>query len=296
MADPVESAAMVLLVRYGGHRWQHYADLVEEAGSALAVLEHELTPLGQQSLLAPEAGADRAALDRAATEIAEWRASGLRLITVLDPEYPENLRAVHDRPPMLFVAGALEPRDARAVAVVGARQASPQGVEAANAIARQAVERGFTVVSGLAAGIDTAAHSGALASGGRTVAVIGTGLRRVYPPENAELQRLIASRYAVLSQFWPDAPPTRRSFPMRNAVMSGLTLATVVVEASETSGSRLQGRLALAQGRPVLLHRSLLHQAWARQFATRPGAHVFSSAAEAIAVVERLSAPDALTA
>ena len=221
----------------------------------------------------------------------------MNLVTVLEPDYPPNLRAVHDRPPMVFVAGSLTPADARAVAVVGARKATHDGTKRASVIAEHLVDSGFTVVSGLAAGIDTAAHTAALARGGRTVAVIGTGLARSYPPQNQALQRRIASECAVISQFWPDAPPSRRSFPMRNAVMSGITLATVVIEASDTSGARMQARLALAQGRPVFLLASLVErQPWAREYAGRPGTHVVRSPGEITTVVERLISPGSLVA
>jgi DNA processing protein len=128
------------------------------------------------------------------------------------------------------------------------------------------------------------------------LAVIGTGLGRCYPPQNAALQRRIAHQCAVISQFWPDAPPTRRSFPMRNGVMSGLALATTIVEAAQTSGSRMQARLALAHGRPVLLMQWLLTQAWARELAARPGTHVIRDPYEVAAVVGRLTAHGALTA
>jgi DNA processing protein len=277
-----EDAALVLLLRTGRRPWQHYAELVEEAGSALAVLEAETGP--QQQLFAPHPD-----LDAAVGQIEQWRAEGMRLLTVLDAEYPENLRTVHDRPPLIFVSGELRREDARSVAVVGARQASARGKAAAEAIAEHLVQNGFTVASGLAAGIDTAAHTAALGRGGRTIAVIGTGLRRAYPPENAPLQRRIVRLGAVISQFWPDAPPSRRSFPMRNAVMSGMTLASVVVEASRTSGSRMQARLALEHGRPVFLTRSLLEHAWAREFATRPGTHVVDEPATITATIERLT-------
>jgi len=221
----------------------------------------------------------------------------MKLVTVLEPGYPPNLRAVHDRPPMVFVAGNLTPADAHGIAVGGARKATHDGTKKAGAVAGHLVDSGFTVVSGLAAGIDTAAHTAALARGGRTVAVIGTGLARSYPPENRALQRRIASECAVVSQFWPDAPPTRRSFPMRNAVMSGITLATVVIEASDTSGSRIQARLALAQGRPVFLLASLVEQQpWAREYAGRPGTHVVRSPGEITTVVERLVSPGSLVA
>jgi DNA processing protein len=201
---------------------------------------------------------------------------------------------VHDRPPFVFVAGKLEAVDARAIAIVGSRVASQHGVWAARAIAEHLVDRRYTVVSGLAAGIDSAAHTAALARGGRTMAVIGTGLRRCYPPQHADLQRRIATECAVISQFWPDAPPSRRSFPMRNAVMSGVSLATVVVEASLTSGSRIQARLALEHGRPVFLLESVLEHEWARECAARPGAWVIRSPDEITTIVERLTSPGAL--
>jgi DNA processing protein len=194
------------------------------------------------------------------------------------------------------VAGALAPEDARSLAVIGSRQASARGTAAAREIAEHLVERGYTVTSGLAAGIDTAAHRAALARGGRTVAVIGTGLLHAYPPQNAELQELIATECAVVSRFWPQALPARRSFPMRNAVMSGMSLGTVIVEASHTSGARVQARLALAQGRPVFLLETLLEQEWARELATRTGTHVVKTAEEITATVERLTAAEPLRA
>jgi len=295
---------MVALLRTGRRPWVEYAGLVEERGSAAAVLEEELAasaaPTRQTTLFAdrPSCAATTAVavlLDRARADLDRWSATGMRLVTVLEHDYPPNLRAVHDRPPMVFVAGRLTPADAHGVAVVGARRATPGGTERARAIAEHLVDRGFTVVSGLAAGIDTAAHTGALARGGRTVAVIGTGLARSYPPQNEALQRRIASECAVVSQFWPDAPPSRRSFPMRNAVMSGITLATVVIEASDTSGARIQARLARAQGRPVFLLASLVErQQWARGYAARPGTHVVRSPGEITTVVERLTSSGSL--
>jgi DNA processing protein len=292
---------MVALLRTGRRPWAEYAELTEERRSPAAVLREELTaqvePAGQGTLLpVPTPDADRL-LAEAHADLDRWAAQGMRLVTLLEADYPPNLRAVHDRPPMVFVAGALAARDARAVAVVGARKATRTGTEQAGAIAEHLVERGYTVVSGLAAGIDTAAHTAALGRGGRTIAVIGTGLARCYPPQNRALQRRIARECAVVSQFWPDSPPSRRSFPMRNAVMSGIALATVVVEASETSGARMQARLALAQGRPVFLLAQLLEQqAWARDYVRRPGTHAVREPGEITAVLERLIAPGSLVA
>lgn len=293
---------MVALLRMGRRPWVDYAELVEERGSALAVLEDEFAEHpdrpGQQTLLLGEERPDTRTLMQAAQQdLDRWDAAGMQLVTVLDPAYPTNLRAVHDRPPIVFLAGRLTPADGNGIAVVGARKATPQGIASARTIATHLTDRGYTVVSGLAAGIDTAAHTAALANNGRTVAVIGTGLARCYPPQNATLQRRIATECAVISQFWPDAPPTRRSFPMRNAVMSGFSLATVVVEASDTSGARMQARLALAQGRPVFLPASLVErQTWAKEYASRPGTHVVRDATDITTVLERLIAPGSLVA
>jgi DNA processing protein len=124
--------------------------------------------------------------------------------------------------------------------------------------------------------------------------VIGTGLAHSYPPQNAALQRRIADESAVVSQFWPEQPPTRQSFPMRNAVMSGLALGTVVVEASPRSGARVQARRALAHGRPVFLVRALLSQPWARELAAAPGVHVVDAPGEITTTIERRNATDAL--
>jgi DNA processing protein len=284
MTTSVERAALVILLRTGTQPRSAYPSLVEEEGSAIAVLEQE------QGLFA------RGDLDTTENEIAVWETRGMRMLTVLDADYPQNLRAIHDRPPLLFVSGRLEARDAKAVAVIGARDASRQGLARARETVRHLVDAGYTVTSGLAAGIDSAAHHAALAEGGRTVAVIGTGLERCYPPQNAGLQRRLAGEYAVVSQFWPDSPPSRRTFPMRNAVMSGLTLGTVVIEASEASGSRIQARQALAHGRPLFLHESLLELEWARECAGRPGAHVIRAPPEITTVIERLTSSEALVA
>jgi DNA processing protein len=279
-----ERAALVALVRGAAQRRHQYAHRVEEEGSAIAVLAQE------RGLFAGDELGD------ARREIAFWERSGLRVLTLLDTDYPENLRAVYDRPPLLFVAGELTPADARSVAVIGSRRASSDGLARARITAEGLIDAGYVIVSGLAAGIDTAAHLAAFAHGGRTIAVIGTGLGRCYPAENRELQRRIAAEGAVVSQFWPDSPPSRGGFPMRNAVMSGLAEATVVIEASETSGSRSHVRSALAHGRPVFLLESLLEQEWARACVGLGGVHVVRCAAEIVEVIDRLTSPEPLVA
>jgi DNA processing protein len=287
-----ESAALVALLRLGRSPWRRYAELVDNAGSAVSALQQELAHRDGQTSLLPED--PEPVIARASAEIERWRADGITLVTVLDHDYPQNLRAVHDRPPLIFVAGRLERSDERSVAVVGARSASRDGLNRAGEIADHLVRRGYAVASGLATGIDTAAHLATLGAGGRTLAVIGTGLTHSYPPQNAALQRRIASECAVISQFWPDSPPSRQSFPMRNAVMSGLTLGTVLVEASPTSGARIQARRALAHGRPVFLIESLLSQSWARELTAQPGTHVVSSPEQITSALERLNSSDAL--
>ena len=277
--DPAlrELAAVVALLRNGSHPSNHYADLIESAGGAESILEQE------HGLLAPEL------IDGAGRDVEHWVKQGIRPLSVLDPDYPANLRAVHDRPALIFLAGSLIPTDERAVAVIGSRRASPSGLELAHAITTELTAAGYTIVSGLAAGIDTVAHTTALSNGARTIAVLGNGLTRCYPPQNAGLQRRIASEGALVSQFWPETAPSRETFPMRNAVMSGMALATVIVEAGRTSGARTQARWALAHGRPVLLAHGLLRQGWARELAGRPGTHVIGTPREVPAVVERIA-------
>jgi DNA processing protein len=295
--DLVETAALIALARRGDRAWHHVADVVESTDSALTVLRGG-APSGAESLtlFESEAPSEEPDLDAIVGEIEAWQREGLQILTVLDAGYPTNLRSVHNRPPFVFVRGELRPEDDRSIAVVGTRQASSAGLDQAARIAGGLADAGFTVVSGLAKGVDAAAHNAALKRGRRTVAVIGTGLRRAYPSEHAALQERIATEGAVVSQFWPDAPPTKTSFPMRNVVMSGLALGTVVIEASHTSGAKMQARFALEHGRPVFRLESLLEHEWARDYAERPGAHVVGGADDVIEHVERLTSLDTLMA
>jgi DNA processing protein len=192
---------------------------------------------------------------------------GARLVTVLDDSYPSNLRVIPKLPPFLFYRGELRRDDARSVAVVGTRSASPEGIDRATELSSLLVEEGVTVISGLARGIDTAAHSAAVEAGGRTIAVVGTGILHVYPKENAELAERIVSCGAIVSQFWPSTPPARYQFPMRNEVMSGISQGTAVIEASSTSGAKMQARIALEQGKRAFLMSSLAtSEEWARDY------------------------------
>lgn len=295
MDDRREDAALIALLRRGDRPWHHYAQLAEAAGSALAILERRYVDPDEPEALTlfSEPTADESVdLDGVCREIEQWEAEGMQLVTVLGDDYPANLRSIHNRPPFLFVRGELRPEDERSIAVVGTRRPTEHGLETARSVTADLVSAGFTVVSGLAEGIDGKTHRTARELGGRTVAVVGTGLRRTYPTAHAGLEREIAETGAVVSQFWPDAPPTKTSFPMRNITMSGLALATVVIEASARSGAKMQARFALEHGRRVFLHSALLEHGWARDYAARPGATVVDSADEIVEQIERLKTLD----
>jgi len=175
-----------------------------------------------------------------------------RALSPADAGYPSRLAEVPDAPATLHVRGALVDADALAVAIVGSRRATPYGLEVAETLAADLAARGVTIVSGLARGIDAAAHRGALRVGGRTLAVLGSGIDVIYPPENRRLAAEIAERGALLSQFAPGTPPLPQNFPTRNQVIAALSLAVVVVEAAEKSGSLITARLAAELGREVL--------------------------------------------
>jgi DNA processing protein len=268
---PDEIAAITVLTRGGGLPVDRLASIVDHLGSAVEALamlcERRLPPFISPQL--PLGGIASADVERARRDVDSWLAAGLDIRTVLDPGYPESLHSIFNRPPMLFVEGTWKQEaDYRSVAVVGTRQATQQGLQSARRLATELALEGYTIVSGLARGIDTAAHEAALAAGARTVAVLGSGLRRIYPAENLGLaRRIVAAGGALVSQFFPEHPPAKWTFPKRNVVMSGLSLATVVVEASETSGARTQARIALEHGRSVFLPSSLVAEhEWARQY------------------------------
>lgn len=184
------------------------------------------------------------------SELEKARSLGVRILPFTDPSYPRRLREIHDFPPLLYVRGELR-ADETCVAVVGSRAAGVYGHYTAERISRELALRGVTVVSGLARGIDTAAHRGALAGKGRTIAVLGCGLDVTYPPENGALLQEIARRGAAITEYAFGTPPNAPHFPARNRIISGLSLGVTVVEATEKSGSLITARLALEQGRDV---------------------------------------------
>src|SRR5277367_4436502 len=176
---------------------------------------------------------------------------GCHVLISSDENYPALLREIYDPPLVLYVKGELTAKDKSAVAMVGSRQTTHYGIETARKLAYQLAYVGVTVVSGGARGIDTAAHQGALSAKGRTVAVLGTGINIIFPPENAELFERIAAQGAVITQFPFNRPADKHSFPIRNRIVAGMTLGTVVVEANLTSGALITAGMAVENGRQV---------------------------------------------
>jgi DNA processing protein len=212
--------------------------------------------------------------------------STMEIILDSDPRYPANLAAVEGKPALLFVLGDLRSEDSRSVAIVGSRDASPDAEDAARHAAEDLVQLGFTIVSGLARGVDSAAHRGAIQANGRTIAVVGTGIDEVFPPENDELAARIARQGAVVSQFPPGHRPTKTSFPARNAVIAGLSLGSLVIDAAARSGTRIEINRSLEQGRPVFLWAPLVgRRDWAQNLARRSNVYVVRDAKQIAAVL-----------
>ena len=279
-----ESAALVALLRAKpqGLAWSDVTTLIRQDGNVEALLD-ELDPIGL--FATPSQIANR---EHAVADVAAWEAQGLQFLTILDDRYPPPVREIHQAPPFLFARGQLLLHDP-AVSVVGSRNASERGLTMARDIAASLTEMNLTVIAGLALGIDAAAHRSALDAGGRTVAVIGTGINRQYPAASRDLHLEIAERGLLLSQFWPDAPPQRHNFLMRNATMSGYGVATVVVEAGEYSGTRAQARMAVEHGRPVVLMESVVRATdWGKSLVGRPGVRVASSVSDVTSTISEV--------
>lgn len=296
-------ADLLALCRVKGVDWSVIAREAQRPGGLERLLRGKITEGGAAAFeTAALIEKDVAQHDRRRSEaIDEGRRAaeaGADLVAVVDESYPTNLRLIHNLPPFLFIKGRITAEDVRSVAVVGTRSASTDGLDEAARMARLLVEERVTVVSGLARGIDTAAHESALEAGGRTIAVLGCGITSVYPPENRELASRIVDedQGAVVSQFWPSAPPAGYNFPRRNVVTSGLSQGTVVIEASATSGAKMQARLALEHGKKAFLIQSLVtSQEWARRYLDRPGAVEVGQVEDVIAHLRSDAELEALT-
>jgi DNA processing protein len=193
----------------------------------------------------------------------EWRRvceQGVHLITWIDQSYPENLRHIDAPPPVLYLRGSLVETDIWAVAIVGTRRASVYGREVARTVAHELAGHGVTVVSGMALGVDTVAHGAALDAGGRTIAVLGSGVDQIYPPENRGLAHRIVEQGALISEYPLGTRPEAGNFPPRNRIISGLSKGVVIVEAGQRSGALITARFAADQGRDVFaVPGSILH-------------------------------------
>jgi DNA processing protein len=199
--------------------------------------------------------AERVTQVRASVDLDEFvsraERAGIRILTWLDEEYPLHLKEIDQPPPVLYLRGAFTLEDSWSVAIVGTRAVTPYGRQITEELATVLAHNGVTVVSGLARGVDAIAHSAALKAGGRTLAVLGSGVDRIYPSENRGMAEKIMAQGAVLSDYAPGTPPESANFPPRNRIISGLSMATVVVEAGDTSGALITSEFAVEQGRDV---------------------------------------------
>jgi DNA processing protein len=254
-ADHVQSWLLLRAIRGLGDAT--YFRLVQAFGSPDAILRasrEELLTVGQiKSSLAQAIcqGPDDEAKRAVDQELKSLEALRISVIALSDPEYPTRLKTIHDPPPVLYVSGALSPTDQHAIAIVGSRKATAAGRVFTEQLSRELASLGFTIVSGLARGVDAAAHRGALTVKGRTVAVLGCGLDRTYPPEHQALRKQVESSGAVIAELPLGSYPHGYHFPRRNRIISGMCLGVVVTEAALESGSLITARLAAEQGREV---------------------------------------------
>ncbi|WP_081770486.1 DNA-processing protein DprA [Brevibacterium sp. VCM10] len=288
-----ERAALVSLLTHGERmQWAQLRDRLanDEALPSMLVAEADDIRAGYETI-----------------EIWESKSGGANFYSYLDPGFPDQLRTVWDFPPFVFLKGDERPLDSQlgdlGVCIVGSRKPHPDSVVATERIAEALSANGITIVSGLAEGIDQAAHRAALRRSGRTVGVIGTGIDQYYPASSKKLQmELEAGHGMVLSQFIPGSAPTKYSFPMRNATMSAYGSASIIIEASEKSGTRHQARQAVRHGRPLILSPQVARETtWGRRLANDPlidakVGHTLEQTIElALAAFEGRSAPQLLT-
>jgi DNA processing protein len=250
--DELIDAVRLALVSGVGPR--HRQDLLARFGSAAAVLAANSDSLQQVQGIGPKIAARIVAAHTeidAEAELALAAEHGIDVLTEADDAYPRPLRQIHDPPGVLFRRGTMLAQDEMAIAIVGTRHATRYGLAQAEKLASGRVRVGFSIVSGLARGVDAAAHRGALAAGGRTIAVLGSGLLNIYPPENVKLADEIAAAGCLLSEAPPRMVPLSGAFPQRNRIISGLSVGTIVIEAAARSGALITARHAYEQGREV---------------------------------------------
>jgi DNA processing protein len=250
--EPREALVALNLIEHVGP--VRVRQLLEHFGDAPAILRASRSQLLQVRGIGEDTAEAIASWEKGTELNAEMKRItefGCRIVTQADPEYPELLRQIYDPPIVLYVKGELNAKDKNSVAMVGSRMTTHYGMEVARKLAYQLAYLGVTVVSGGARGIDTASHQGALAGKGRTIAVLGTGINLVTPPENAKLFEQIGANGALITQFPFNRPADKQSFPIRNRIVAGMTLGTVVVEANLTSGALITANFATEYGRQV---------------------------------------------
>lgn len=250
MTDDQYWLGFSLVPEIGPKRLAHLLNWFGDLSSAWTASEAELRHSGLEKQPLANLIATRARLDLPA-ELVKVERAGAWLVTLADARYPSLLSQMSDAPTLLYVRGTIIPEDNRALSIVGTRKATSYGKDVAYDLAKQLAQNGITVVSGLAHGIDSAAHRGAIDGGGRTIAVQGCGIDRIYPSENRELAMEIARHGAIISEFPIGTPPEGRNFPRRNRVISGMALGVLVVEADLGSGALITSDIALDQGREV---------------------------------------------
>jgi len=247
MSQPSEHVDLVALSLLPGRFRRRVGALLHEGRPPGSILDQAIAECLPQ--MRPAADALRS---RALAALARAAVHGIALVPWSDASYPAALAAITDPPPALWARGNLAALSRPAVAIVGSRWGSPYGLSVAERLAADLASRGLVVVSGLARGVDSAAHRGALAANGSTLAVLGSGADVIYPAEHRDLARRIEPEGAVLSELVPGTPPRKPFFPLRNRLISGLSRAVLIVEAGQKSGSLITARCALEQGREVL--------------------------------------------
>ena len=231
-----------------------YRRLLEKFGSPHAVFaatEPELFSvegIRHQTVRSMRTEVSTTVIDR---EFNRLEQNGVHIVTIHDRDYPERLKQIHDPPPLLFLKGELLPEDHQSIAIVGSRKCSEYGRTMAHRISQELALRGFTIISGLARGVDASAHEGALNAGGRTLGILGCGLDVNYPPQHDRLKEAILKQGAVISEFSMGTAPEPNNFPKRNRVIAGMSLGVIIVEAAQKSGALVTAACALEQGREV---------------------------------------------
>ncbi len=246
-----EMMALSLVKKMGSRSIQKLLEVFGAPDKILTASKHELEAVASGRGIASDEIISASVLDRADEEIKKAEAMGVRILTLYDEAYPETLRTIYDPPALLYVQGVFSDWQKPVVAIVGSRAASLYGQKMAREIASNLARAGVVVISGLALGIDSAAHEGALDGGGETLAVLGGGLRKIYPQENKKMSEEILKKGALISEYPVDMAPLPAYFPIRNRIISGLSRGVLVVEAAEKSGALITVDAALEQGRDV---------------------------------------------